>query len=157
MKRRAPRLLATLALSAAMPLSVLTAVASPAAADTNWNNYEKTLLTKNTGEPIDMAILPDSKILHTARNGDVRVTDPATGITRITNRIPVYANSEDGLQTVAVDPNFAANKWVYLYYAPLVMDGNAQNGQPYPTSTAAGNAPNTLPAGADAVALSAGA
>jgi glucose/arabinose dehydrogenase len=150
MKRRVPRLVATLALSVAMPLTVIGAAAQPAAADTNWNNYEKVLLTKNTGEPIDMAILPDSKILHTARNGDVRLTDPGTGITRIINKIDVYANSEDGLQTVAVDPDFATNKWVYLYYAPRVMDGNAQNGQPYPTTTPTGNAPNTLPAGQDA-------
>jgi glucose/arabinose dehydrogenase len=133
-----------------MPLTVLGAAASPAAADTNWNNYEKVLLTKNTGEPVDMALLPGNKVLHTARNGDLRMTDPATGITRIINKIDVYANSEDGLQTVAVDPDFDANKWVYLYYAPRVMSGNAQNGQPYPTTTPTGSAPNVLPAGQDA-------
>ena len=30
----------------------------------------------------------------------------------------VYTNSEDGLYGPAVDPNFATDKWVYLYYAP---------------------------------------
>ena len=82
------------------------------AAALDWSNYEKVLLTKNVGEPIDLAVMPDSKVLHTARNGDVRLTDPATGVTKVVNTIPVYANSEDGLQTVALDPDFEENNWV---------------------------------------------
>lgn len=109
----------------------------------DWSNYEKITLTKSVGEPIDMAVMPDSKVLHTARNGDVRLTDPDTGVTRVINTIDVYANSEDGLQTVTLDPEFESNSWVYLYYAPRVMEA------PYPTTTPTGSAPNTLPAGAD--------
>ncbi len=110
----------------------------------NWSNYEKITLTKDTGEPIDMAVLSDGRVLHTARNGDIRLTDPDAGTTRVVNNIPVYSNSEDGLQTITLDPDFATNQWVYLYYAPRTMTGN------YPTTTPTGNAPNTLPAGQDA-------
>ena len=53
---------------------------------------------------------------------------------------PVYSNSEDGLQTITLDPDFADNQWVYLYYAPRTMTA------PYPTTTPTGSAPNT-PAG----------
>ena len=84
----------------------------------DWDNYEKILLTKDTGEPIDLAVMPDGKVLHTARDGVVRLTDPATGTTRVAATLDVYRNSEDGLQTVALDPNFAENGWVYLVYAP---------------------------------------
>ena len=59
------------------------------------------------------------------------------------NTIEVYANSEDGLQTIALDPAFEDNGWVYLYYAPRTMTA------PYPATTPTGSAPNTLPAGAD--------
>ncbi|KQZ85685.1 glycosyl hydrolase [Microbacterium sp. Root166] len=111
---------------------------------TTWANYERVTLSRDVGEPIDLAVLPDSRVLHTTRNGQVRLTDPAQGTTSIVNTIDVYANSEDGLQTVTLDPDFATNKWVYLYYAPRVMVA------PYPTTTATGSAPNTLPAGADA-------
>ncbi|MFD0473054.1 PQQ-dependent sugar dehydrogenase [Nonomuraea thailandensis] len=110
---------------------------------TTWSSYEKITLTKNVGEPIDLAVLPDRRVLHTARNGDIRLTDPATGVTRVINTVPVYANSEDGLQTISLDPEFDQNKWVYLYYAPRTMTA------PYPPGTPAGSAPNTLPAGAD--------
>ncbi|GAA0849145.1 PQQ-dependent sugar dehydrogenase [Streptosporangium amethystogenes subsp. fukuiense] len=128
------------------PSVVLVAVPAPAHAHeaaTHWSNYEKITLTKNVGEPIDMAVLPDRRVLHTARNGDIRLTDGDTGITKVINTIPVYANSEDGLQTIAIDPGFARNKWVYVYYAPKTMTA------PYPETTPTGSAPNSLPAGAD--------
>jgi glucose/arabinose dehydrogenase/PKD repeat protein len=110
---------------------------------TTWANYERITLSKDVGEPIDLAVLPDLRVLHTTRNGQVRLTDPAQGTTTIVNTIEVYANSEDGLQTVALDPAFEENGWVYLYYAPRVMDA------PYPATTPVGSAPNTLPVGAD--------
>ncbi|PYF96283.1 Sugar phosphate isomerase/epimerase [Georgenia satyanarayanai] len=115
----------------------------------DWNNYEKVLLTKNTGEPIDLAVLPDSRVLHTARNGVVRLTDPGTGATTQIAQLDVYANSEDGLQGVSLDPNFEENGWVYLVYAPRVMSGTSPTGVEYPETTPAGNAPNSLPEGAD--------
>ncbi|GAB2486741.1 lectin [Promicromonospora xylanilytica] len=114
-----------------------------AAADTDWGNYEKILLTKDVGEPIDMAVLPDKRVLHTARNGDVRVTDPATGVTEVVNTIDVYANSEDGLQGIALAPDFATSKQVYLVYSPRDADGDGV------ADTPSGNAPNSLPAGED--------
>ncbi len=113
-------------------------------AATTWANYEKITLSKDVGEPIDLAVLPDSRVLHTTRNGQVRLTDPAQGTTSIVNTIDVYANSEDGLQTITLDPDFEENGWVYLYYAPRTMTA------PYPATTPTGSAPNTLPAGADA-------
>jgi glucose/arabinose dehydrogenase len=129
-----------------LPLAMLSA--TPAYAHpghdpaTEWSSYEKITLTKNIGEPIDMAVLPDRRVLHTARNGDIRLTDATTGVTKIVSTVPVYSNSEDGLQTIAIDPGFAENKWVYVYYAPKTMTA------PYPTTTQAGSAPNSLPAGA---------
>ncbi|MCE0535778.1 PQQ-dependent sugar dehydrogenase [Kineosporia rhizophila] len=107
----------------------------------NWENYEKILLTKDTGEPIDLAVLPDRRVLTTARDGVVRLVDPTTGVSSQAGKFDVYNNSEDGLQTVTLDPGFAENGWVYFFYAPKTMDA------PYPASTPAGSAPNTLPAG----------
>ncbi|MGP4097985.1 PQQ-dependent sugar dehydrogenase [Nonomuraea sp. KM90] len=135
----------TLAVLGGLVLTVAT-LALPARAHdpaTEWSSYEKITLTKNVGEPIDLAVLPDRRVLHTARNGDIRLTDPATGVTKVVNTIPVYANSEDGLQTIALDPAFDDNKWVYVFYAPKTMSA------PYPETTPTGSAPNTLPAGAD--------
>ena len=57
------------------------------------------------------------------------------------NTIPVYSNSEDGLYGPAVDNDFATNHWVYLYYAPVNMDGISASGSPFPAQTPNGNAP----------------
>ncbi len=108
--------------TAASPQSATAVEAEPAL---DWGNYEKVLLTKDIGEPIDLTILPDGRLLHTARNGDVRLTDPTTGVTTLVNQIPVYANSEDGLQSLEVDPNFEENDWVYLVYAPIDAEATA--------------------------------
>ena len=87
--------------------------------------------------------MPDLKVLHTARNGQIRLTDPAAGTTKVVNSFDVYTSGEQGMQTVSLDPDFANNRWVYLYYAPH-EDGGA-----VPEQVPTGNAPATLPAGAD--------
>ncbi|GMA30416.1 PQQ-dependent sugar dehydrogenase [Litorihabitans aurantiacus] len=110
----------------------------------DWANYDRVTLTKNVGEPIGLKVMPDLTVLTTARDGSIRHTDPETGVVNVVARVPVYANSEDGLQNLALDPDFEDNGWVYLYYAPAVMDEEG-----YPTSTPQGSAPTTLPAGED--------
>jgi len=82
-----------------------------------------------TGEPMGLTVLPDRGVLHTSRDGVVRHTD-AAGNTKVALTLPVYTHDEEGLQSIKEDPNFATNRWVYLYYAP-------------PLSTPAGDAPAT--------------
>ncbi|GAA1037210.1 ThuA domain-containing protein [Virgisporangium ochraceum] len=81
-------------------------------------NYEKVTLNDEPGEPMSLAVLPDGRVLHNTRNGEVRLYDPATGASPVITTVPVYTHDEDGLQTVSIDPDFATNKWVYIYYAP---------------------------------------
>src|SRR3954451_13018889 len=92
-------------------------------------NYQQVKVTQqpNLNEPIGFDQLPDGRLIQTDRRGGVRLHNPATGTTTLladlgSTSLPqtlrVYTNSEDGLYGPAVDPNFAANKWVYLYYAP---------------------------------------
>ncbi|MFD4991280.1 TIM barrel protein [Cellulosimicrobium cellulans] len=148
---------AVLSAAVLVPLSISAAGAHPGheeatpAADeaTDWDNYEKVLLSKNTGEPIDLAVLPDSRVLHTARDGVVRLTDSATGLTTQIADLDVYSNSEDGLQGISLDPNFEENHFVYMVYAPRVMEGTSPSGVEYPETTPSGSAPNSLPAGED--------
>ena len=84
---------------------------------TIWANFQKTLLTREVGEPMDIAVLPDRRVLMTDRRGRVRMHKPDTGEIKLAAELNVYAGEEDGLQTVAIDPDFATNHWVYLYYA----------------------------------------
>jgi glucose/arabinose dehydrogenase len=107
------------------------AQAAPAAGtDAAAADFQQVTLAKGaaeTGEPMSLAVLPDRSVLHTSRDGTVYYTD-AGGTTTVAGTLPVYNHDEEGLQGVGVDPDFAQNRFVYLYYAP-------------PLDTPAGDAP----------------
>lgn len=95
------------------------------------SDFEQVTLAKGVdkvGEPMSLSVLPDGRVLHNARDGRIFLTDLA-GSTELLGTVPVYMHDEDGLQSLAVAPDFATSGWVYLYYAP-------------PLSTPAGDAPN---------------
>ncbi|GGZ68702.1 PQQ-dependent sugar dehydrogenase [Streptomyces bluensis] len=95
-------------------------------------DFQQVTLAKGepeVGEPMSLAVLPDRSVLHTSRDGALRLTD-AAGNTRLAGKLAVYAHDEEGLQGVGVDPGFADNRFIYLYYAP-------------PLDTPAGDAPET--------------
>ncbi|MER7719267.1 PQQ-dependent sugar dehydrogenase [Streptomyces flaveolus] len=94
------------------PASAAQAVAAP--------EFQQVTLAKGvaeTGEPTTLAVLPNRSVLHTSRDGTVRLTD-AAGTTTVAGKLDVYTHDEEGLQGVAVDPGFNSNRFVYLYYAP---------------------------------------
>nr|WP_216853655.1 ThuA domain-containing protein [Phytoactinopolyspora halotolerans] len=83
-------------------------------------NFDQVTLARGVdemGEPMGMAVLPDGGVLHTARSGQVFYTAEA-GETTLAAQVPVYDFREDGMQGIAIDPDFAENGWVYLYYSP---------------------------------------
>jgi glucose/arabinose dehydrogenase len=55
-------------------------------------------------------------VLHTTRDGGVWLHDGAEETLAAT--LPVYTHDEEGLQFIAIDPDFSDNGWVYLYYSP---------------------------------------
>jgi PKD repeat protein len=87
-------------------------------------NYQQVKISgpPNLSEPIGFDQLPDGRIIQTDRRGGVHLHNPETGTSQILATIPVYMNSEDGLYGPGLDPEFATDHWVYLYYAPPVVD-----------------------------------
>ncbi|WP_258049548.1 PQQ-dependent sugar dehydrogenase [Streptomyces finlayi] len=121
MHRRLSRPLAAfvctlLAAAGALTTERRQAEAAPAAAD----QFQQVTLAKGvaeTGEPMTLAVLPNRSVLHTSRDGTLRITD-AAGTTKAAGKLDVYSHDEEGLQGVGVDPAFTANRFIYLYYAP---------------------------------------
>ncbi|MFD7709396.1 PQQ-dependent sugar dehydrogenase [Streptomyces sp. NPDC059786] len=108
------------------------AVADPGTAPAAAEDFQQVTLAKGepeVGEPMSLAVLPDRSVLHTSRDGELRLTDSA-GNTTLAGRLDVYSHDEEGLQGVGIDPGFADNRFIYLYYAP-------------PLDTPAGDAPET--------------
>jgi cytochrome c len=82
------------------------------------SEFEKVTLNDLPGEPMDLAVLPDGRVLHTTRPGELWLHNPQTGRNTLAAEFNVYRHDEEGLQSVALDPNFSDNHWVYTYYSP---------------------------------------
>ncbi|MCC6279012.1 MAG: ThuA domain-containing protein, partial [Saprospiraceae bacterium] len=81
--------------------------------------FVKTVLVNELTEPMELDMLPDGKIIFIERRGNIKLFNPATGIVSIAYRLPVYSEQEDGLMGLALDPNYAENNWIYLYYSSV--------------------------------------
>jgi glucose/arabinose dehydrogenase len=67
--------------------------------------------------PWEIAFLPDRRALVTERPGRVRLLERDGRLRRKpVATVPVSAYGEGGLLGLALDPDFAANRFVYLYY-----------------------------------------
>jgi glucose/arabinose dehydrogenase len=67
--------------------------------------------------PWEIAFMPDGRALVTERPGRVRLLGRGGGLRRApVARVPVSAFGEGGLLGLALDPRFARNHFVYLYY-----------------------------------------
>ncbi|WP_406212153.1 PQQ-dependent sugar dehydrogenase [Streptomyces canus] len=118
-----------------LPLSPAQA-AKPDPAPPASSDFQKVTLNDRPGEPMALAVLPDRRVLHTARTGEVRIHDPKSGVNFLAADMKkgpagLYQHDEEGVQGIAVDPGFAKNHWVYLYYSPRLatpMDDPATPG-----------------------------
>ena len=94
------------------------------------NRFTRVVLAEGLDEPIELAALPDGRVLFIERHGSVNLYQPADTPARVRRiaTIPVstkYAdssNAEDGLLGLAADPHFATTGWLYLYYSPAGPD-----------------------------------
>jgi len=104
-------------LTAALALCMCPSVAAAQAPPPD-SSFQKVVIDATPGEPMDLAVLPDGRVLHTERSGEVWLHDPDTGLKTLAAKLDVYQHDEEGLQSVAIDPNFEENGWIYLYYSP---------------------------------------
>ncbi|MFE4175453.1 ThuA domain-containing protein [Streptomyces sp. NPDC056909] len=144
MHRKRPRARTLLALLTGALLAGSSISAVPAAAHPDHpvaeESFQQVTLAKGAdevGEPMSLAVLPDRQVLHTSRDGTLRITD-AGGDTTIAGTLDVYNHDEEGLQGVGVDPDFAENRAIYLFYAPKL---NTPAGDAPENGTAADFAP----------------
>jgi aldose sugar dehydrogenase len=88
--------------------------------------FELVTVVSGLEHPWGMAFLPDESILVTERPGRVRmVRDGQLDPEPIEGVPPVYARGQGGLLDVALDPQFASNRLIYLSYAAEDDGGNS--------------------------------
>ncbi|GAA2336319.1 ThuA domain-containing protein [Dactylosporangium salmoneum] len=79
--------------------------------------FQKVPLDTNTSNPMMLDVAPDGRVFYIDRLGDVNIIQPAGGTT-FAGHLGVFPDYESGLLSIALDPAFATNHWVYLFYSP---------------------------------------
>ena len=83
-------------------------------------------LARNLENPWGLAFLPDNRMLVTERPGRLRIVDANGQLSQPIQGVPqVAARGQGGLLDVALDPDFAQNRLVYLSFAEDRGEGRA--------------------------------
>src|SRR5690554_3435538 len=96
------------------------------------NRFTKTTLSLGEfTEPTELAVLPNLDILIAQRRGELLLYKNGDSAVNQIAQLDVYwrtdvrgVNAEEGLMGLQVDPNFAENNYVYLFYSPTDTSTN---------------------------------
>ncbi|RCG26586.1 PKD domain-containing protein [Sphaerisporangium album] len=80
--------------------------------------YQKVTLDAAPDQPMELDVAADGTVFYISRSGKVNMI-PAGGGARVIGTLSVYDGGEDGGVGLALDPNFATNRWIYVNYSPL--------------------------------------
>ena len=67
--------------------------------------------------PWSLAFAPDGRLFVTERPGRVRIVNLSTFTSEVALTLSVFAQGEAGLLGITLDPGFAQNNFVYIYYS----------------------------------------
>ena len=80
-------------------------------------SFDKVTLDDTTENPMEIAVAPDGSVYYVELAGKVKRYDGETGAISTVATIPVHRGNENGLLGITLDPNFATNRWLYLFYS----------------------------------------
>ena len=100
----------------ALPLAVCLTALAAVSQNLPAGFVEDTLVSTGLAKPNDFCFLPDGRCLIASANGAVAVY-AATQLGQVGTVPAVVFGGEQGLLSVAADPNFPANGYVYVYYS----------------------------------------
>lgn len=99
-------------------------LSSTACAQPNSSEVRVDTVASGLEHPWALAFLPDGRMLVTERPGRLRIVGPEGALSKPLGGVPeVFAEGQGGLLDVALDPDFASTRWVYLSYAEPGPDG----------------------------------
>lgn len=108
------KLLITFAFAAVFSLSL----AGPRMIETQAGRIQVQALASGLEHPWGLAFLPDGRMLVTERPGRLRIVSKEGRLSKPLAGVPqVFAKGQGGLLDVALDPDFASNRLVYLSYS----------------------------------------
>ncbi|WP_396667092.1 ThuA domain-containing protein [Microbacterium sp. R86528] len=82
------------------------------------DSYELVTLADDTGNPMSLEIADDGTVFYVERNGRIQRIDADTQQRTTALTLSVTLGNEDGLLGAVLDPDFAENGWMYVYWSP---------------------------------------
>lgn len=90
--------------------------------------FAASTVATNLEIPWSMAFAPDGRLFVTERPGRVRILDLASRSSELALTLEdVFTEGEAGLLGIALDPDFAQSRFVYLYYSARLPTGGRVN------------------------------
>ena len=106
-------------------LAIADAVVVPPAAATVPAGFTDALVVSGLTSPTALALAPDGRVFVAAQNGTVRVIKNGVLLPTpfVSQAVKTAAGSEEGLLGVTLDPGFATNHFVYIFYTTPAAGG----------------------------------
>jgi glucose/arabinose dehydrogenase/type 1 glutamine amidotransferase len=82
------------------------------------SSYQKVILDSAPSDPMELGVAADGRVFYVERGGKLKIFKPQNSSIVIAGQLSVSTSLEDGLLGVALDPGFATNNWLYLFYSP---------------------------------------
>ncbi|MBO0950811.1 ThuA domain-containing protein [Fibrella forsythiae] len=114
------------------------------------NRFVKTVLVNDLNAPMELAVAPNGQVFFTELFGNLSMYDPRTGKSALVHKLPITNMGGTGLIGMTLDPAFAQNRNLYLYYAPA---GLTEDNLAFRLSRFTLNANNTLNLASEKVLL----
>jgi glucose/arabinose dehydrogenase/type 1 glutamine amidotransferase len=92
---------------------------------TVWDSFAEETIVEGASGPMKMDVSEDGRLFYTERDGSLNMVDLDTTEESTLVSLDVYTDQEDGLQGVALDPEFTDNGYLYVYYSPSEVPEDA--------------------------------
>ncbi len=87
------------------------------------SRFMKTVLVDNLNSPMELAVAPDGRVFFTEMLGNLSVYDTRTKKYSLVRKFPITNTGGTGTLGLTLDPNFASNNFLYIYYTPPGQTG----------------------------------
>ncbi|TDV52254.1 PQQ-dependent sugar dehydrogenase [Actinophytocola oryzae] len=87
-------------------------------------HWEKTLIEGDTDDPLQIELDNRGRVFYIQRWGQLNVYDPKAGYSHEAAKFDAFVLQTHGMHGFALDPDFARNGYIYVYYSPRTKDVN---------------------------------
>jgi glucose/arabinose dehydrogenase/PKD repeat protein len=86
-------------------------------------SFDKVALDENTANPMELDVADDGRVFYLERNGPIRVVETSGAVRTLLTLAP-YTGQESGMLGIALDPDFATNRHVFVMWSPNPASAN---------------------------------